>query len=54
MLKDQYHNGGGELSAAAIALRLAIAFILNNGQQHLLILDEVLTAMSSDRPQLIL
>ena len=45
---------GGELSAAAIALRLAIALFLNNGQQHLLILDEVLTAMSSDRSQLIL
>lgn len=45
---------GGELSAAAIALRLAIALFLNNGQQHLLILDEVLTAMSGDRSQLIL
>ena len=45
---------GGELSAAAIALRLAIALFLNNGQQHLLTLDEVLTAMSSDRSQLIL
>ena len=45
---------GGELSAAAISLRLAIALFLNNGQQHLLILDEVLTAMSSDRSQLIL
>ena len=45
---------GGELSATAIALRLAIALFLNNGQQHLLILDEVLTAMSSDRSQLIL
>lgn len=45
---------GGELSAAAIALRLAIALFLNNGQQHLLILDEVLTAMSSDLSQLIL
>ena len=45
---------GGELSAAAIALRLAIALFLNNGQQHLLILDEVLTAMSNDRSQLIL
>lgn len=45
---------GGELSAAAIALRLAIALFLNNGSQHLLILDEVLTAMSSDRSQLIL
>ena len=45
---------GGELSAAAIALRLAIALFLNNGQQHFLILDEVLTAMSSDRSQLIL
>lgn len=45
---------GGELSAAAIALRLAIALFLNNGQQHLLILDEVLTAMSSNRSQLIL
>ena len=45
---------GGELSAAAIALRLAIALFLNNSQQHLLILDEVLTAMSSDRSQMIL
>lgn len=45
---------GGELSAAAIALRLAIAIFLHEGQQSLLILDEVLVSMSEDRSQLIL
>lgn len=45
---------GGELSAASIALRLAIALFLSNKNQSLLILDEVLTAMSTTRSQLIL
>lgn len=45
---------GGELSAAAIALRLAIAMFLHRDKQNLLILDEVLVSMSEDRSQLIL
>lgn len=45
---------GGELSAAAIALRLAIALFLHNEGQNLLILDEVLVSMSEERSQLIL
>ena len=45
---------GGELSAAAIALRLAIALFLQDGTQSLLILDEVLVSMSEDRQQQIL
>ena len=45
---------GGELSAAAIALRLAIALFLQEGTQSLLILDEVLVSMSEDRQQQIL
>lgn len=45
---------GGELSAASLALRLAIALFLSDGEQKLLILDEVLAPMSEDRSQLIL
>lgn len=45
---------GGELSASAIALRLAIALFLQEGTQSLLILDEVLVSMSEDRQQQIL
>lgn len=45
---------GGELSATAIALRLAIAIFLHEGSQSLLILDEVLVSMSEERAQLIL
>lgn len=45
---------GGELSAAAIALRLAISIFLSNNSQSLLILDEVLVSMSEERSQLIL
>ena len=45
---------GGELSAVAIALRLAIALFLQDGTQSLLILDEVLVSMSEDRQQQIL
>lgn len=45
---------GGELSAAAIALRLAISLFLHKGSQSLLILDEVLVSMSEERSQLIL
>jgi len=39
---------GGELSAVAIALRIAIALFLHNGQPNLLILDEILVSMSED------
>lgn len=45
---------GGELSMAAIALRLAIALFLTNEEESLLILDEVLVSMSEDRSQAIL
>lgn len=45
---------GGELSAAAIALRLAISVFLSEGSHSLLILDEVLVSMSEERSQLIL
>lgn len=45
---------GGELSAAAIALRLAIALFLTNEEESLLILDEVLVSMSEERSQTIL
>lgn len=45
---------GGELSSAAIALRLAIAIFLHNNQHSLLILDEVLVSMSENRSQIIL
>lgn len=45
---------GGELSSAAIALRLAISLFLSNEQESLLILDEVLVSMSEDRSQTIL
>lgn len=45
---------GGELSTVAIAVRIAIALFLHEGNQRLLILDEILTAMSEERSQLIL
>jgi exonuclease SbcC len=46
---------GGELSAAAISLRLAIAMLLNNGDsENLIILDEVLVSQDSNRSEIIL
>lgn len=46
---------GGELSAAAMALRLAIGMLLSPGtDRNLLILDEVLTAQDANRSELIL
>lgn len=46
---------GGELSAAALALRLAIAFLLSSDDdKNLLILDEVLVSQDSSRVQTIL
>ena len=45
---------GGELSMVAICLRLAISVMLAGGSPSLLVLDEVLTAMDSDRAQAIL
>ena len=54
ILRPVQQLSGGELSAASIALRLAIALFLSNKNQSLLILDEVLTAMSTTRSQLIL
>lgn len=40
---------GGEESAVALALRLAIAFLITGGSPKLLWLDEVLTAQDADR-----
>ena len=40
---------GGEESAVALALRLAIAFLITGGDPQLLWLDEVLTAQDADR-----
>lgn len=40
---------GGEESAVALALRLAIGSLITGGQQELLWLDEVLTAQDADR-----
>lgn len=46
---------GGELSASAMALRLAVGMLLSPGEtRNLLILDEVLTAQDSARSELIL
>lgn len=46
---------GGELSAAAMSLRLAISMMLNEGSsQNLIILDEVLVSQDVARAQLIL
>ena len=40
---------GGEESAVALSLRLAIAFLITGGDPQLLWLDEVLTAQDADR-----
>lgn len=45
---------GGELSSAAIALRLGIAMLLNSSEANLLILDEVLVSMDEDRSRQIM
>lgn len=46
---------GGELSSAAIALRLAISLMLNSGNSEIfLILDEVLVSMDTARAETIL
>lgn len=46
---------GGELSAASMALRLAISMLLNGGSsQNLMILDEVLVSQDAERAELIL
>lgn len=46
---------GGELSAAAMALRLAVSILLNGGShQNLMILDEVLVSQDATRAELIL
>jgi uncharacterized protein PFB0145c len=45
---------GGELSSAAIALRLAISFFLSNSTDNLLILDEVLVSLTEQRAKLAL
>jgi len=40
---------GGEVSAVALALRIAIGFLITSGNPELLWLDEVLTAQDADR-----
>lgn len=45
---------GGELSSAAIALRLGISLLLNGRTQGLVILDEVLVSMDQERAQQIM
>lgn len=45
---------GGELSSAAIALRLGIALLLNSSEQSALIFDEVLVSMDEDRARQIM
>lgn len=46
---------GGELSAAAMSLRLAISMLLNGGaSQSLIVLDEVLVSQDANRAELIL
>lgn len=46
---------GGELSAAAMALRISISMLLNGGQsKNLIVLDEVLVSQDEDRAELML
>lgn len=45
---------GGELSSAAIALRLGIAMLLSSSEKNVLILDEVLVSMDEDRSRQIM
>lgn len=46
---------GGELSASALALRLAVSMLLSEGKSdNLIVLDEVLVSQDADRAQLIL
>ena len=46
---------GGELSSAAIALRLAISLLLNSGSSSTMLgLDEVLVSQDAERSELIL
>lgn len=40
---------GGELSAAAIALRIGISMLLNEGESNVLIMDEILVSMDENR-----
>ena len=40
---------GGELSAAAIALRIGISMLLNDGDNNVLVLDEILVSMDETR-----
>ena len=51
---DVAQLSGGETSLVAICIRLAISVMLSGGSPSLLVLDEVLTAMDSDRAQAIL
>lgn len=48
------HLSGGELSAAAIALRLGIAMFMSSSEKSTLILDEVLVSMDEDRARQIM
>lgn len=54
MVRPVAQLSGGELSAAAIALRLGIAMLLNSSENNVLILDEVLVSMDEDRSRQIM
>ena len=45
---------GGELSATAIALRIGISMLLNDGDNNVLILDEILVSMDEARARYII
>lgn len=45
---------GGELSAAAIALRLSISMLLNGSEKNVIIFDEVLVSMDEQRARKIM
>lgn len=54
ILRPVAQLSGGELSSAAIALRLGIAMLLNSSEKNVLILDEVLVSMDEDRSRQIM
>lgn len=53
-IRSDKQLSGGEKSSAAISLRLAISFFLSSSMENLLIIDEALVSMSSERVQVAL
>lgn len=53
-IRSDKQLSGGEKSSAAISLRLAISFFLSSSSENLLIIDEALVSMSSERVQIAL